>query len=734
MPRSGLLISAALVLMAATATGQDFGVELTIRFPEETTSFQTGEIIPIEISFRASIPETYQIETRTYDRSGRLGVEQFHVNPGGRDPLHDLYKGCLYGGFVGGGISGGPKWLTGWPEIIRADLNEWVALDKPGLYSLYVTSRRVSRWADGRKETLELRSNTIDFEIVEADAVWQEATVASAAAVLGNPSSTKEERTTARRALRFLDSPASVHEIVQQLARSLDDRNWDFNAGLIGSRNRQLVLQELESQWGEPEAGVTVDFLWVLAIVKFLQTAEPFPPYPENNPAQQEAWQAHCAARINRFNDLQEGLYEQATLLVGVKKGSARVQTMRTLLLRPAKNQADMGPLADIPDADLASAFLDLTADQQHALLSTSWLRLKLQAMSPVLEDLLDRPTINHRLRDIAFQRLYELEPDKAIPRIFEEIRQPHVDAGMSTVKAKTLAVLSDAVLPQFDVILLRRLTDPNSRTRVLDAGLIGRYATEAIRLPVKSYYESVSGPWAGDIADGFMTYFLRVDPDYGVKQMQKRAGTKTIEALKKLRNLDRWADVEPFVIARLNEPELWAARDAAELLGKFGGPKAKTAMLERLRRFHEEWIGREEDLRWQPNMPSEVGDAVSFQLGLVKALGRARNWLLSDDEVGELEKFTVGQQRENVARFRWQSPLRLSVTILFDGRMQASIGGDLFFTSELDDLRGKLSQFPGGTAFRLATHGPPDQMEEVVRSIKEVAASHGLRIEDVTK
>jgi hypothetical protein len=43
----------------------------------------SGEIIPVELAFRASIPDAYDIEMRNYDRSGRLNIEAFHVTPPG---------------------------------------------------------------------------------------------------------------------------------------------------------------------------------------------------------------------------------------------------------------------------------------------------------------------------------------------------------------------------------------------------------------------------------------------------------------------------------------------------------------------------------------------------------------------------------------------------------------------------------------------------------------------------
>ena len=60
---------------------QDRGVSLTIRFVDGTNRFHVGEVVPIELLFRASISKTYDMEMRNYDRSGRLNIEQFHVNP-----------------------------------------------------------------------------------------------------------------------------------------------------------------------------------------------------------------------------------------------------------------------------------------------------------------------------------------------------------------------------------------------------------------------------------------------------------------------------------------------------------------------------------------------------------------------------------------------------------------------------------------------------------------------------
>src|ERR1039458_6048140 len=212
---------------------QDSAATLRIQFASAGSVFQTGEIIPVDLLFSAA-GSGYQMGTRSYDRSGRLNMEQFHVSPPGRDPLHDHYEGGIYGGFIGGGLSWGDKSLSADPETMREDLNEWVALDKPGHYSLYVTSGRVSRRDGAQFVNLTLRSNTLEFDVVEASPAWQAQTLGAVAATLRNAASTPEEKRAAARPLRFLDTPDAVRELARQLGIPGDESRWDFGGGHRG--------------------------------------------------------------------------------------------------------------------------------------------------------------------------------------------------------------------------------------------------------------------------------------------------------------------------------------------------------------------------------------------------------------------------------------------------------------------------------------------------------------------
>lgn len=219
-PRAVFLVlgalAVALVVTPRAHAEQPTEVTLSVGFANGQTLFHVGETISLELAFAASVQNTYEMSTRSNDRSGRLDLEEFHVSPAARDPLYNYYNGGLFGGFIGGGLSSGPRYLGSEPQTIHEDLNEWVALDKPGQYSLYVTSGRVTRRVGSQWQPAKVRSNILSFELIEAGPDWQERTVASATAVLDNSGSTQEEIRSAFRTLRFLDSPGSIRELVSR--------------------------------------------------------------------------------------------------------------------------------------------------------------------------------------------------------------------------------------------------------------------------------------------------------------------------------------------------------------------------------------------------------------------------------------------------------------------------------------------------------------------------------------
>ena len=668
---------------------------LTIRFASAEASFHAGEIIAVELAFNSSTAGVYEITLRNYDRSGRLDIEQFQVTPAVRDPLHN-YFGGVAGAFIEGGLFS-TRVLDGNPEIMRVDLNEWLAFDKPGHYTLEVVSNRVSRKAQPRNEAVVLRSNALSFDVLEADPAWQVRQLSAALETLNEDSSKAEQKRSAIRVLRFLDSPASIRELVNRMGKPGDGSRWDFVAGLVASSRQEQVLRELEARLAAPDVAITGEYLRLLALTKFYLAHD----VDQSNNLEKE------------FRAVEEALYRRAAELVNVKEGSARAETVRTVLGYQGNT-----PLS-LPEAEVAASFLGLSPQQQSTMLQYGWAQLKFPAMKASLEKILDQPQIaDQMLRGVALRRLHQLDPGVASRYIRAEIREPHLDNHMFTVPAAALSVLPEETLPPADEMLAARFENNNSHTKELDAKLIGRYATAAILPRVKAAYEPAAGSWSCEIEDGLISYFLRVDVDYGVKRAAGASSYCLADSWRTIVRLKRWDEVEPALIARMNEADSFRARQAAETLAKYGGARAEKALLTRLRVFHERWAARENDL------PSE---ASGFQYGLVEAIGNAPGWLLDDDQVTELERLTLGQERDNVKYWHWQSPVDLNLNLL-GNQFHAMIGH--FVAADVDSLRAKLAQYPHGTRFWMNTFGAPEELAPVVERIDETAQKQGLTID----
>ena len=714
-----------LLAPAIARSQQDSAVTLQIQFPGAGSVFQAGQVIPVELAFSAPAG-SYEMTTRSYDRSGRLGIEEFHLSPPGRDPLRDHYEGGIYGGFIGGGL-GGTKALSVDPETMRRDLNEWVALDQPGHYSLYVTSSRVSRRDGTQFQSVTLRSNRLEFDIVEASPAWQAQTLGAAAAVLRDPASTPEEKRAAARALRYLDTPDSVRELARQVAIPGNENRWDLEAGILGSRHRRAAVAEFEAQLAAPDVAITPEFLAAFSEAKFSVEHELMPPYPTEDTQQQKIWVERRDALSKQFMQLQDELYTQAARLASSKSVAARAETVRTVLLRPARESSDVKPLNGLPEAAVVSAFANLPPQEQLNLLETFWERVKTPGIARALEVVLEHPTQDDEtLRGMAIQRLFELDSPAARPYILAEIRRPQgSDREMSTA----LTLLPEQTLPQFDDILAKRLEADADPTMPLDARLIGRYSTAAILPRVKTVYEKSAGEWACDIEDGLVSYFLRVEPDYGLERVRAKGGKCMEGSLQVVVAGGHWSAVEPAIIARLNDTNVWTARDAAETLALYGGPKAQKALWQRVRAFHRQWADRETELVIAANTPREVNEAVSLEYGLVESLGRAQAWLLDNDQLTELESMTLGSERENVKQWHWHSPVEISLTLLFDGQLLGNIGQ--VSVKGLAALEAKLAQYPSGTVFHLSAFGAPERLAAVTRAIYDIASQNGLVVED---
>ena len=134
-----------------------------LRLHEDRKAFRLNEPIELDLCFSSSIPDHYKLDQATYDRSGRMSLEEFKLDSSDswRDPLVAFLRSGV--GFpLAGGLRGISD-LDDKPRCLKLILNEWVRFDRAGYFRLYTVSRRV-----GQFETV---SNVIELEILPATSI-----------------------------------------------------------------------------------------------------------------------------------------------------------------------------------------------------------------------------------------------------------------------------------------------------------------------------------------------------------------------------------------------------------------------------------------------------------------------------------------------------------------------------------------------------------------------------------
>ena len=145
---------------------------LTLRLTDHRRRFRPGEIIRFELEFTSATAGRFTVDGATYDRSGRLTIDDFVIDRIDEvsDPMLDYYASS--GGYIGGGLRGigvlGEK-----PFTVKLELNEWFRFDSPGIYTLAVKSGRVTDESVRPSVVIPVESNPVSFEILPRSADWE---------------------------------------------------------------------------------------------------------------------------------------------------------------------------------------------------------------------------------------------------------------------------------------------------------------------------------------------------------------------------------------------------------------------------------------------------------------------------------------------------------------------------------------------------------------------------------
>lgn len=560
-------------------------VTLTLRLADQRQQFRPGEVIPVGLEFSSATAKRFTVDGATYDRSGRLTIDEFVIDriDDVSDPMLD-YFGSI-GGYIGGGIRTMGV-LGERPFAVKLELNEWFRSDKSGRYTVAVKSRRVTDEAVTPHAVVPVESNTVSFEILPRDATWEASQLESARRIID----AKQPPLGARagcRMMRFLGTHAAAMEMIRRYGADTDQGcDFDYMAGLFSAADRVAVVRAMEDGLRAADQAVTGSYL------RTLSTLSVYLRHPEFRPAQTRETKGRLVAggELSRRSDLIDAAMsvygDILTAAMQDKTDRARAITLAEV---QALAQRQPSATSAASQDQLVARFLDLPAERQANLLEYQWRTVGGPAMLPALRRLVDAPrTDASSVPDRALRRLPQIAPDEARPLILREIQNPRPGATL-----KTLGSLRDAELPELDDALAANFEASNSE---IHAALVQRYATKEVAPRILASAGDKIGAMACSRQASILAYFLRVDEATGSalldRAMTSRA-TGCWRSLNQIAALRMTPIVRARAIADLDNSDPDVVIGGVQTLGQHGSPAALEPLRIAFQRWHATWADR---------------------------------------------------------------------------------------------------------------------------------------------
>ncbi|HEX7721608.1 MAG TPA: hypothetical protein VF397_05580 [Pyrinomonadaceae bacterium] len=683
------------------------GLSLTLQLKNKQNQFHPGEIIPLELRFTSSLPNTYVLDNAGCDRSGRLDIDTFVVDrtEDGIDPLHDYYAGGLFG-FMGGGLRGIGA-LDNTPKLVNYDLNEWLRFDKPGKYRLYVVSGRITKGKPYHSDNTPVTptSNLVEFEIVPRDPEWEKQTLASAAKLIDSSAKPRgypnEAGHAGCRMLRFLGTEGAIKETIRRFRGEDQTCDFEYDFGLIGTPHREFARAEMEAALDNPDQPITGYFLNALTFLAFLrdhQTA--LPQFPFNDEAAKKAWQAESAERRHSFDAIKQKYLTHLARAVRLKQQSAGAISLETLLqTRTAGSQIDEATRNDFA-VSMARVFFDLPVERQRALIEYQWNMISNPAMLPVLRQLYEHPPDMREFPapfpGLAVLRIYQLAPDEGRQLILDEIKRPKL-----RVKIPILGLLPDKELPQLEDTIVERAISQDDETA--DA-LIARYVSAAALPRVRAGFENRIGELACANQASLISYFRRADQKFGLEMIRRalrsRKHTRCYpNVLTDAAGETITPEFEALAAEYLNDDDPEVVFSAVRVLCQHGSiankPKIKAAI--------KQVIDQLRAAKVDPEASSSRGGPFPGYLveSLLRTYALAIPWFTTKDEFKELQELCLTRQCPQQLKPRDLTAETDIHFFHFEGvREERRFTVGSYESLSWHALKEKVIQFPKGTKF----------------------------------
>lgn len=707
-------------------------VQFSLALKGDQAIFQEGEIIPLVLSFTSTAKNRYWADVRNYDRSGRLNIEYYCLEPEAPDPLAAYFK---FGFFFGGGL-GTDQALSSTPFIAEAELNEWRRPGR-GHYRLYAVSYRVWRVPDSGEHTDYsrvdeiVRSNTVAFEVRAATPKWRSEQLHSAMQTLAHPPS-QDAALHAARKLRFLNTKGSARQLAKVFSGPNGEytHGWDFMFGLYGSPYREVAIAAMRDELAAPDHAITSEFLGTLA--KLQVQADPLwnsPPAFQEDPGGDQAFPAQLQAHEK---ELLKAEIQRLVTALPRKAGAARALSLSAMLMAGGEDPA----LAKAIRPALIAAWENLPFETRSDLIQYRWPLIAGPEMLPVLRRIVAGPANHAELRNLALQHIHEIDPEAGRALILRNAQNVHAQASPELIALLPPEDIAVAIQPALQRIGRNLAQDT-------DYKLLDRFADDGALGMVRTTFEQHRGEWACDEQAAMLRYFLRVAPAYGAPEvaaaLRAREDTGCYRFL--LSDLEVGLPLaQQSAIEALDDPDLELVQNAAGALGKWGSADAESALWARLQRFHQEWAGRASELRRTPDEKSPGAQAQALEEVLVTAIAQGSGWICPPDKLTRLAGLVLtSEHAKRVETWieEWkQGPATIMPVWFPEDNPNYSMLQ--YSTLTTDQLRVKLSQLPRGTQLQWQFWQPGqiippvtmEKQEQLYERMRAVAEQNGLTLE----
>ena len=626
-----------LFLLAASpaAFAQDAApVRAVLSLAGEKKVFRAGEAVRLRMSF-TSEREGYQLNTTLTKPPS--AVDTVSLSP-------DAGAYAWAEAYTGGGMNrpdyANVQNLSAQPTTITLTLNDWYRFDRPGRYSVKVSTSRASApgksLGDGPR--LRLTTNEVGFEIVEMSEAEEAAEVRRLSALLDAAKDWRGEANLADE-LSYLAGEPSTREKVRRYLAGGRSGNYtqSVELGLFVARDRALAVRLLEAAIRDPSVPATHGLLHVATGLRLMLEGVPRQPMgfilaPDANPR---------AAEV-----LREYVAELVASLPKRKGGSRTSAAMAALtsLPRDAAGAVQVPPsLRDI----FVGEFDTFHPFDQEYLLSQYWEQLRDPALLPALERMLanNAGARNQQMRAAALRRMKDLNPEKARPHLVAEIRDPS-----SFVEYELLASLPDETLPEADDALLEQVRAAAPQARNADfvslrhkALLAARYGSPAIYDALLETYRASAGRWQPDARGAVLGYLARYNPEQAlplVEQALAQLGQgQDSMLLLEVARPSYPEGVRELLRRRLESDDPSAVGSAAYVMSQ-RGVEADAALIEsRLERWRKQWAGRGAELDAAEGVMQRMAE-----VNMVVSLLQSKVWKLPKERAAALTRACVTQ------------------------------------------------------------------------------------------